>query len=56
MTDPDERVRIVIAALEHLHASGPDEAKRLLDMYAKRDELTLDQQRQVIDHFRPRRA
>lgn len=53
MTDP---VHIAITALEHLQADNRDEARKLLDMYAGRHELTEEQRRQIIEHFPDRRA
>ena len=49
-------VATVVAALQHLQADTRDEAKKLLAMYARRDELTPQQQRQIIEHFPDRRA
>ncbi|MEV0216015.1 hypothetical protein [Micromonospora sp. NPDC050695] len=43
-------------ALRHLGVTNRDEARRLLDMYARRHEMSAEQTQQVLDEFPARRA
>ena len=49
-------VQTVIEALRHLRVDNQDDARKLIASYARRHELTSEQQRQVIDSFPVRRA